>query len=303
MTANLSGVRCQLRRFGLVARQAETLVRFYEAAFGGIRTGSGRLDAGQSEKLLGVRGTARYITIRLGSELIDFLQFGRPGRCYPRASAASDVIFQHFAIVVPEMRLALERLCAIPGWTPITRGGPQRLPLSSGGVTAFKFRDPAGHPLELLELPPDNIPLKWRKGQGAIFFGIDHSAITVRDTSVSEQFYHGLGFMTSGRSVNQGPEQERLDDVTGAVVEVTALSAAGDGPHIELLCYRGVSRGAPIVCKSNDVAATRLELEFEAPPVIEASTAIKDRAYKLLDPDGHHLIVLNHSSHRGPRDG
>jgi hypothetical protein len=156
-------------------------------------------------------------------------------------------------------------------------------------VTAFKFRDPAGHPLELLEFPSDNIPLKWRERQGAIFLGIDHSAITVSGTTASEQFYGHLGFFPSARSINQGPEQEKLDDVPGAVVEVTALSCTGDGPHIELLCYRGVSRRAPTICKSNDVAATRLELDFETTPGVEGEN------YRLLDPDGHHLIILNHT--------
>lgn len=287
MSAAVCFAPYRLTRVSLVTRQAEALVRFYEEAFGGRRVGSGHLDARQSERLLGVRGTTRYITIRVGAELIDFLQFAQPGRAYPRASSACDLLFQHFAIVVSEMRLALEHLCAIRGWTPITRDGPQRLPQSSGGVTAFKFRDPAGHPLELLEFPADKTPQKWRERRGAIFLGIDHSAITVRDAATSERFYGRLGFSSSARSVNRGPEQERLDDVPGAVVEVTALSSGYEGPHIELLCYRGVSRGDPTVCETNDVAASRLELECEALPPLEQQND------KLLDPDGHHLIVLN----------
>lgn len=288
MSAGSSLPRCRLTRFALIARQAETLVRFYEAAFGVCRAGSGRLDARQSARLLGTLGTVRYTAVRLGAELIDFLQFEKPGRRYPLVSSASDPLFQHFAIVVSEMGLALERLCAVPGWTAITRGGPQRLPQSSGGVTAFKFRDPAGHPLELLEFPPDNIPLKWRQRQGAIFLGIDHSAITVSDTMASAAFYGRLGFCPSARSVNQGPAQDKLDDVPGAVVEVTALSGTDEGPHIELLCYRAGSRDAPTTSRSNDVAATRLELEFDAVPGVEGEN------FRLLDPDGHHLIVLNH---------
>jgi catechol 2,3-dioxygenase-like lactoylglutathione lyase family enzyme len=195
-------------------------------------------------------------------------------------------MFQHFAIVVSDMGLALERLCTTDGWTRITRDGPQRLPQSSGGVTAFKFRDPVGHPLELLEFPADKTPEKWNEKRGAIFLGIDHSAITVRDTATSERFYAQLGFSPSARSINQGPEQERLDDVPAAVVEVTALSSGDEGPHIELLCYRGVSRDTQQVCEGNDVAATRLELACEAfrPP--------EQQNDNLLDPDGHRLILL-----------
>lgn len=36
-----------------------------------------------------------------------------------------------------------------------------RLPESSGGVTAFKFRDPDGHPLELLAFPDGKVPSRW----------------------------------------------------------------------------------------------------------------------------------------------
>ena len=49
----------------------------------------------------------------------------------------------------------------------------------------------------------------------------------------------------SGRSLNQGIEQERLDGVPGAKVEVTALrqrDAAGP-PHLELLRYLPPSAG------------------------------------------------------------
>jgi catechol 2,3-dioxygenase-like lactoylglutathione lyase family enzyme len=295
MSAAAPSAPCRLARFSLVARRSEALVRFYEKAFGGCRAGSGRLDARQSERLLGVSGTTRYITVRLGAELIDFLQFEQPGRPYPLASSARDPLFQHFAIVVSEMGLALEQLCAIPGWSPITRDGPQRLPPSSGGATAFKFRDPAGHPLELLEFPPDKTPKKWKEGRGAIFLGIDHSAITVRDTATSERFYAGLGFTPSARSVNEGPEQEKLDDVPAAVVEVTALSSGDKGPHIELLRYRGMSRDTQNICRGNDVAATRLEL------ACEALTALEQQNDNLLDPDGHHLTILNRQfSESGP---
>ncbi len=40
--------------------------------------------------------------------------------------------------------------------------GPERLPARSGGVSAFKFRDPDGHPLELLAFPPEAVPPIWR---------------------------------------------------------------------------------------------------------------------------------------------
>ena len=41
---------------------------------------------------------------------------------------------------------------------PISPDGRVRLPDNSGGVTAYKFRDHDGHPLELLEFPQGRIP-------------------------------------------------------------------------------------------------------------------------------------------------
>jgi catechol 2,3-dioxygenase-like lactoylglutathione lyase family enzyme len=278
-----------LAGFCLVAPDAEGLVRFYETAFGARREASGQIDARRSEMFLGVPGTTRDCTIRLGAERIDIVQFEQAGGPYPPDCSANDPLFQHFAIVVSEMGAAMAHLRAVPSWTAISRDGPQRLPPSSGGVTAFKFRDPAGHPLELLEFPPGRMPQKWRDRRGAIFLGIDHSAITVRDSTASEDFYRRLGFSPSARTLNQGPEQERLDGVPGATVEVTALSSGDDGPHIELLCYRGMSHDAPASCDDNDVAATRMAL-FDA--------TLEQPTERLRDPDGHRLIIFNQACGR-----
>ena len=106
------------------------------------------------------------------------------------AASASDLCFQHFAIVVADMALAYRRLCSVSGWTAISIDGPQRLPPSSGGVSAFKFRDPDGHPLELLAFPDGRWPAQWRaRSNGDLALGIDHSAISVSDSARSIAFY------------------------------------------------------------------------------------------------------------------
>ncbi|MBV8612231.1 MAG: VOC family protein [Acetobacteraceae bacterium] len=244
---------------------------FYRDALGFERTGV-------EERAGGTRVT----TLRLGRETVELVAFAEPSRPYPPDSASYDLWFQHFAIVVASMREAYARLRATGGWTAISIDGPQRLPESSGGVTAFKFRDPEGHPLELLEFPPDKAPDAWRErhAEGPCL-GIDHSAIAVADTAASVRFYEGLGFAVSGRSLNQGAEQERLDNAPGAVVEVTALSIPGaPGPHLELLRYRHpVGRPAP-PSRESDVACTRLVLESEGMPL------------SLRDPDAHEVVLL-----------
>ena len=134
------------------------------------------------------------------------------------------------------MDAAHAQLCAAGDFTAITREGPQRLPPNTGSVTAFKFRDPDDHPL--LYFPPAGAPPRWRNpATGLVFLGIDHSAITVADTASSLAFYQRRpGLTVTGRSLNRGIEQARLDNTPGAIVEVTALSPAdADSPRVELL--------------------------------------------------------------------
>src|SRR5262249_23827975 len=86
-------------------------------------------------------------------------------------------------------------------------GGPQTLPPQNGSVRAFKFRDPDGHPLELLYFPPGQGRSIWHQhANDRIFLGIDHSAIGISDTSVSSAFYADLPGMTrTYATTNRGP--------------------------------------------------------------------------------------------------
>ncbi|MDN3564397.1 VOC family protein, partial [Paeniroseomonas aquatica] len=175
------------------------------------------------------------ISLRLGEEALSLQQAATPGRADFRGNETG---FQHFAIAVSDMRLALDRLSAAAGWTPISLAGPEMLPPASGGVTAFKFRDPEGHPLELLQGQPGAMRQHWPSmAGGAPFLGIDHSAISVTDTARSAAFYGGLGFTVGRTQRNRGIEQARLDDLAGAEVDVTPLTGSGP-PHLELLRYR-----------------------------------------------------------------
>ena len=99
----------------------------------------------------------------------------------------------------PIWRQAYRRLCSVSGWTAISIDGPQRLPASSGGVSAFKFRDPDGHPLELLAFPDGAWPAHWQaRSNGDLALGIDHSAISVSDSARSIAFYEALGLRVAG---------------------------------------------------------------------------------------------------------
>jgi catechol 2,3-dioxygenase-like lactoylglutathione lyase family enzyme len=274
--------------FGLTTPDAHRLSEFYQNALDFRLLGIERRSGPDFERLMGVEGGASAMTLSLGDEIVEFLQFDRPGRPYPDGASSSDLYFQHFAIVVSDIHLAYQRLLSVDSWTAISTDGPQRLPASSGSVTAFKFRDRDGHPLELLAFPDGRMPARWqRRAKGKLFLGIDHSAISVSDTDISIAFYGALGLRVAARSLNTGVEQERLDAVKAPRVEVTALAPEQATPHIELLSYQSVLRSAINVVQGADVATTRLVFEADG-PLPERHIA----AQRLIDPDGHHLMVL-----------
>jgi catechol 2,3-dioxygenase-like lactoylglutathione lyase family enzyme len=272
--------------FGLTTPDAEALAVFYETAFGAQRVASQLLSDAAFKKVMNVNSGAKRILLSLRNEKIEFLEFERPGEPYPKDVSSSDLLFQHFAIVVADMKAAYHRLIEMGGWSPISTG-PVELPLSSGGVTAFKFRDPDGHPLELIAFPAGRVPRVWTTKSRDLYLGIDHSAICVSETKRSIAFYQNLNFKVAAQTHNTGQEQERLDSVVDPHVEVTVLAAVEPTPHLELLCYKQAPPREMCNLRSNDVAATRLLLK------VDEEMKHPDDARCVLDPDGHHLILTS----------
>jgi catechol 2,3-dioxygenase-like lactoylglutathione lyase family enzyme len=283
----------RLARIEMVSGEPEVLADFYQAAFGFLRLGRG------------LTPVISGVELRLGSQIIRLIRAQPGGRLYPADVAGWNPLFQHIAIVVADMARAYTHLSALPGWRPISTSGPQGLPAASGGVSAFKFRDPEGHPLELIGFPAGVVPLQWQIASQDVCLGIDHSAISVSSTATSIDFYESLGLDRSGGSLNVGREQAMLDDVPDAVVEVTALTPALPTPHIELLCYQGNFDRRVQAQAANDATATRLVLTVESRATLEAICAHASNAllsepklsennlYRAMlhDPDGH-LICL-----------
>ncbi|HJE25476.1 MAG TPA: VOC family protein [Methylorubrum populi] len=301
----------QLARIGLVSAAPDRLAGFYETALGFTRAGTAELGAPAASILAGwpVEG-ARVVTLRLGEEVVELVGFSPAGAATPGDVPGWSPLFQHCAIIVSDMEAAFARLSAQTGWHPITEGGPQRLPDASGGVTAFKFRDPEGHPLEFLAFPAGRVPAFWQSRAGGPFLGIDHSAISVADTEASRRFYARLGYRAAMGSHNHGPEQARLDGIADPDLAVTGLVLPGQGaPHIELLCYRDALRGAfdrtaPLPGPT-DAVATRLVLAMRDRAALEAACAAlsahvvappatqgEQAAATLRDPDGHFLRLV-----------
>ncbi len=237
------------------------------------------------------RGRGRRSLLRLGGQRIELLEFtDSAGRPYPPDSTSTDLWFQHVAIIVADMGHAHARVTANRRFRPISREGPVRLPDASGGVTAFKFRDHDGHPLELLAFPEGRMPAEWRAaGRAGPFLGIDHTAIAISDTARSTRFFRSVfGFLAGGRTENRGPEQDALDDVDGVAVSVTQIARSLPAPRMELLHYHvGTRRPIPADTASNDITATHCAVRVAS---LRAAAAALARCGMPLADD--HLMTL-----------
>ncbi len=270
--------------------------RFYEG-LGFVAAAEPAPVDGAELAMLGVEDArAERLTMRLGAQEVSFLRFDPPGRPYPAGSTSTDLWFQHIAIAVSDMAEAHARALAA-GASPITRDGPQPLPADTGGVTAFKFRDPDGHPLELLFFPEGVGAEAWH-GHDATdpFLGIDHTAVAVGDAARARAFFEGLGLTAGDATHNRGIGQERLDDVVDDRGQVVPMRPPEAPPHGELLGYEaGSRRPMPEGTRADDAWATRVWIEVASLSgdglTRPASLPGGVRAALLHDPDGH-LVVL-----------
>jgi catechol 2,3-dioxygenase-like lactoylglutathione lyase family enzyme len=268
------------------------------------------------EHLEGVFGARmRIVRMKLGSEFIDLTQYlAPPGRPIPVDSRSNDRWFQHVAIVVRDMDAAFEKVRAMKAQFVST--APQTLPSSitaAAGIKAFYFRDPDGHNLELIYFPPGKGDPRWQQPSENLFLGIDHTAIGVANTATSLQFYRDLlGMRKAGESENFGTEQEHLNQVFGAHLQITAMR--GDaGPGIEFLEYLTPRDGRPrptdthandivhwqttIATDDIDLMAKKLRdahVGFVSSGVVVMS---KDkigfsRGALVSDPDGHDVLLI-----------
>jgi catechol 2,3-dioxygenase-like lactoylglutathione lyase family enzyme len=231
----------------------------------------------------------------------------------PVDSRSNDAWFQHIAIIVSDMDKAYAHLRRHK--VQHASSGPQTLPdwnPNAGGIKAFYFKDPDGNHLEILEFPEGKGDPRWQ-ADDALFLGIDHTAIVVDDTEASLAFYRDrLGLKVAGESENWGPEQERLNNVFGARLRITALRAA-KGPGIELLEYLAPGDGRPFPqdTRANDLWHWQVNLvttnlaaataplraghaSLVSPGAIDLSNNALGFHAGLMtrDPDGHAMLLL-----------
>jgi len=289
---------------GVTVNDMERAVTFYTDVLGFERESETEVAGEPHERLYGVFGMRlRIVRLRLGEERVELMQFLAPrGRPTPVDSKSNDRWFQHMALIVSDIDRAYAHLREHR--VEHASSGPQVLPSwnpHAGGIAAFYFRDPDGNPLEILQFPRGKGAARWQR-KDALFLGVDHTAIVVADTDASVRFYRdALGMQIAGASENYGPEQERLNNVFGARLRITALRAA-HGPGVELLEYLAPRTGRPMppdsqanddwhwqVNVSADVAAAdtvgrERRFHYVSPGPVDAQLMVRD-------PDGHALLL------------
>ncbi len=308
----------RVEAIGMTVSDMDRAVDFYARVLTFEKTSDREVAGEDFERLQGIFGSRlRIVRMKLGDEEIELTEYLTPqGRPIPADSRSNDLWFQHIAIIVSDMDAAYRRLREhkVQHSSP----GPQRLPdwnPNAGGIEAFYFKDPDGRPLEILKFPDGKGDSKWRElaaSGKSLFLGIDHTAIAVSDTEESLRFYRErLGFEVRGRSENYGPEQERLNNIFGARLLITALRA-GSGPGIDFLEYLAPADGRPMppderandlidwqtVLESDAARGLASELLGEAPFVSPGVVEIDEPGYPyaegflVRDPDGHVLQVM-----------
>lgn len=301
---------------GITVSDLDRAVEFFTQVLMFTKVSETEVHGDEFERLQGVFGLRmRIARLRLGEEFIELTEYLAPrGRPIPVDSRSNDHWFQHIAIITSDMDRAYQWLRKHK--VTHASSGPQRLPdwnKNAGGIKAFYFKDPDGHALEILEFPPDKGHPKWKRASERLFLGIDHTAIVVTDTETSLKFYRDtLGMRVAGESENHGIEQERLNNVFGARLRITALRAE-HGPGIEFLEYLAPRDGrpAPADQRANDL--WHWQTRLVSPQISQLADKLRAGRYRFVstgvvslpanelnvkqsfivrDPDGHAMQIV-----------
>ena len=313
------GARSVVDSVAIPVHDMDRAVRFYTDVLSFRQVDDREVAGSDYEHFYGVFGArVRIVRLALGAEAVELTQFLAPhGRPLPADSRSNDRWFQHVAIIVSDMDRAYSALRT--HGVDHASTGPQTLPdwnKDAGGIRAFYFRDPDGNHLEILRFPPGKGQPRWQ-AKDRLFLGIDHTAIVVGNTDASLAFYRDtLGMQIAGTAENYGPEQERLNNVFGVRLRITALRAE-QGIGVELLDYLAprTGRAMPVDTLADDawhwqVNFARDDLAtisagirahsgsagaaaYVSPGVVDfaAPARLGSQALLLRDPDGHAVAL------------
>jgi len=223
---------------GLTVSDLDRSVEFYSKVLHFEKVSEIEVDGDAYERLQGVFGLRmRIARMKLGDESIELTEYLAPrGRPAPVDARSNDHWFQHIAILVSDMDRAYRWLREHK--VEHASSGPQLLPAwnpNAGGIRAFYFRDPDGHPLEVLWFPSGKGKAKWHAPTDRQFLGIDHTAIVISDTEASLRFYRdslGSGRRERELRAGAGAPQQRLRRAAAHHGAEGCVGAGGRVPRI-----------------------------------------------------------------------
>src|SRR5437879_12102576 len=179
--------KIHIRAVGPIAITVEDMGRsvdFYTRVLTFEKISDAEVAGDDVEHLFGVFGSrVRIVTLKLGSESIELLQFLAPkGRPIPVDCRSNDVWCQPIALIVSDM----DRAYAVLRQNKVEHAsaGPQRLAAwnkNARGIKAFYFKDPDEHHMAILQFPDGTGDPKWQHTDDRLFLAIDDTAIIVID--------------------------------------------------------------------------------------------------------------------------
>jgi catechol 2,3-dioxygenase-like lactoylglutathione lyase family enzyme len=308
-----------VEKVSMTVSDLDRSVKFYTEVLDFQKENEYTLTGQIAQKLFGLTeetATVRIATMKIGGETLELMQFtgAAPGRPIPADSRSNDAWFQHIAIVVSDMDQAYRRVREAK--VVHVSSAPQTLPdfiPAAAGISAFYFRDPDGHNLELIHFPKDKGNAKWQiqspiTNHQSPFLGIDHTAIGIEDTDAGYTFWRdALGLEVGGHSENYGTEQEHLNQLFGARLFITGLHAR-EGFGVEFLDYIAPPGGRPYpagsrapdlwhwhtTLKVSDLEGLLKQLLQNGFTLVSKGIVQMDDGTKTLlvrDPDGHAVLL------------
>ncbi len=303
----------EIERIGFTVSNLDDSINFFTQALDFQKISELELSSSEFDTLTGVPNSqVKIAQLQLGDQILELTEYLTPkGHLTPISSNSNDLSFQHIAIVVKDMDKAYDHLR--PFNLQSISSEPQIIPIenkAAAGIKAYKFKDPDGHPLELLSFPPDKGKVIWHQPTEQLFLGIDHTAISISSTNQSLSFYEKiLGMKILGQGINQGVTQEKLDNLPNVRVLITGMTPPKPVPSLEFLDYQypprkfqNFSHPKPhdlsfwqttVRIDNTDIAYQALQKNpatyLISPKVVTFSdTKIGfKKAFLLKDPDGH----------------
>ncbi|MCB0517783.1 MAG: VOC family protein [Saprospiraceae bacterium] len=308
----------QVESVSLTVSDLNAAVNFYSKVLHFEKVNEYVMKGEAAQKLFGLTGenmAVKVARMSIGNEVVELMEFSgsAPGDKIPADSRSNDLWFQHIAIVVDDMDLAYkivrEARVAHVSTSPQTL--PEYIP-AAAGISAFYFRDPDGHNLELIYFPAGKGNPKWHnipKNTPSHFLGIDHTAIGIEETEDSYLFWRDiLQLKVGGHSENYGPEQEHLNQVFGARLYITGMQAE-NGFGVEFLDYIAPPGGRPYPAGSDPTDLWHWHTTIRVQGLEELAEKLLAGGFDFIshgmvqlndgtsvimvrDPDGHAVLLM-----------